>query len=66
MYIGVDLGTSSIKIVLVDRNDKVLEFSSRSIPTERPSIGPLSKILTGGLRHYWTVSTNYHQKQKKI
>lgn len=39
MYIGVDLGTSSIKIVLVDRNDKVLEFSSRSIPTERPSIG---------------------------
>lgn len=39
MYIGVDLGTSSIKIVLVDRNDKVLESSSRSIPTERPSIG---------------------------
>ena len=39
MYIGVDLGTSSIKIVLVDRNDKVLEFSSRSIVTERPLIG---------------------------
>ena len=39
MYIGVDLGTSSIKIVLIDSNDKVLEFSSRSISTERPSIG---------------------------
>ena len=39
MYIGIDLGTSSIKIVLVDRHDKVLEFSSRSIVTERPSIG---------------------------
>jgi xylulokinase len=39
MYIGVDLGTSSIKIALVDNNDNVLEFSSRSIATERPSIG---------------------------
>ena len=29
--------------MLVDRNDKVLEFSSRSIPHERPSIGHLSK-----------------------
>ena len=66
MYIGVDLGTSSIKIVLVDRNDKVLEFSSRSIPTSVLQLATLSKILTGGLRHYWTVSTNYHQKQKNI
>ena len=39
MYIGVDLGTSSIKVALVDYNDKVVEFSSRSIITERTSIG---------------------------
>ena len=39
MYIGIDLGTSSIKIVLVDHYDNVIEFASRSITTERPSIG---------------------------
>ena len=39
MYIGIDLGTSSIKIVLVDYCDNVIEFASRSITTERASSG---------------------------
>ena len=39
MFIGIDLGTSSIKIVLIDYCDNVLECASRSIATERSAAG---------------------------
>ena len=39
MFIGIDLGTSSIKIALIDYCDIVIECVSRSIITEHPKTG---------------------------
>ena len=39
MFIGIDLGTSSIKIALIDYSDIVIECVSRSIITEHPKTG---------------------------
>ena len=39
MFIGIDLGTSSIKIALIDYGDIVIECVSRSIITEHPKTG---------------------------
>ena len=36
MYIGIDLGTSSVKAVLVDEIDGVVATASASVETSRP------------------------------
>lgn len=39
MYLGIDIGTSSVKAVIVDDNDTVVEQSSASLNVSRPHAG---------------------------
>ena len=39
LYLGVDLGTSSMKVLLVDQTGKVCKTASRSYPLEFPQPG---------------------------
>ena len=39
MYIGIDLGTSSIKTILIDKNQKILSVSHSSLTTQSPKDG---------------------------
>lgn len=36
MYIGIDLGTSGVKVVLLDENQKIIAITQKSLPISRP------------------------------
>lgn len=36
MYIGIDLGTSGVKVVLLDENQQIVAITHKSIPISRP------------------------------
>ena len=36
MYLGIDIGTSSVKAVLVDEDDAVVEQASAALTVSRP------------------------------
>ena len=38
MYIGIDLGTSSVKIILIDNNQNILASSNYNISSQSPKI----------------------------
>ena len=37
MYLGIDLGTSGVKVILLDDNDKIIEQASASLAVSRPA-----------------------------
>lgn len=37
MYLGIDLGTSGVKVILLDDNDKIIEQASASLTVSRPA-----------------------------
>ena len=39
MYIGIDLGTSSVKIILIDNNQNILASSNYNISSQSPKDG---------------------------
>ena len=39
MYIGIDLGTSSVKVILIDKNQKILATSNSKLTTQSPKDG---------------------------
>ena len=39
MYLGIDIGTSSVKAVLVDDKDTVVEQASAPLNVSRPHVG---------------------------
>ncbi len=39
MYVGIDLGTSSVKAILVDRDGNVVKTSTREYPIYMPKVG---------------------------
>ena len=39
MYIGIDLGTSSVKAILIDNSQKILATSHSPITTQSPKNG---------------------------
>ena len=39
MFIGIDLGTSSIKTILIDENQKTIGFATHSIELSNPASG---------------------------
>src|SRR5262245_6070099 len=39
MFIGIDLGTSEVKVVLVDEGDRIVASASRSLAISRPRPG---------------------------
>lgn len=51
MFIGIDLGTSSIKCVLVDADERVIAAASEALEVTRPA--PSSKIRRHGGRQRW-------------
>jgi xylulokinase len=36
MYLGLDIGTSSVKAVLIDGDDRVVAVADRALTVERP------------------------------
>lgn len=51
LYIGVDLGTSAVKLLLMDESGKVLNIVSRSIQSAFQNRAGQSRIhVTGGSR----------------
>ncbi len=36
MFIGIDLGTSSIKMILIDQNQKILATANSSLTVQSP------------------------------
>ena len=38
LYIGVDLGTSSVKMLLMDENGKIESIVTREYPIEYPGV----------------------------
>ncbi len=36
MYIGIDLGTSGVKVVLLDENQHIIAITQKSLPISRP------------------------------
>jgi activator of 2-hydroxyglutaryl-CoA dehydratase len=50
MYIGIDLGTSGIKVILLGENGKVIDSASAELLVSRPRLYGQSKTRsTGGL-----------------
>ena len=39
MFIGIDLGTSSIKMILIDQNQKILATATSSLTVQSPKDG---------------------------
>ena len=39
MYIGIDLGTSGVKTILVDKNQKILSTTHTSLTVHSPKDG---------------------------
>ena len=39
MFIGIDLGTSSIKTILIDENQKIITTAVQAIKVEKPQNG---------------------------
>ncbi len=39
MYLGIDIGTSSVKVVLAESQTKILTSSSSKITVSRPKLG---------------------------
>lgn len=37
MYLGIDLGTSCVKVILLDNNDKIVDQASASLDVNRPA-----------------------------
>lgn len=37
MYLGIDLGTSGVKVIILDNNDKIVEQASASLEVSRPA-----------------------------
>ena len=51
LYIGVDLGTSAVKLLLMDESGKVLNIVSKEYPISFQSRAGQSRIhVTGGSR----------------
>lgn len=51
LYIGVDLGTSAVKLLLMDESGKVLNIVSKEYPISFPNRAGQSRIhVTGGSR----------------
>ena len=48
-YIGIDLGTSSVKIVLMDTAGHIIANVSKSYPIDYPKAGCQSRILMTGM-----------------
>ena len=39
LYVGIDLGTSSVKMLLMDNEGRILKVTSRSYPLSFPNPG---------------------------
>ena len=38
MYIGIDLGTSGVKAILLDENQRLIATASHALPISRPQL----------------------------
>lgn len=52
-YIGIDLGTSSVKLVLMDTAGHIIANVSKSYPIDYPKAAGQSRILMTGMMHVW-------------
>lgn len=63
--IGIDLGTSSIKVALVSADDHVIAFATRPLTVNRPRIG----FSEQDPEHWWTAALacmdELHQREAK-
>ena len=55
MYIGIDLGTSSVKMILTDSNQKILLLPIQIFQFEVLKTVIMSKIQMNGLVLLWNV-----------
>ena len=53
MFIGIDLGTSSIKMILIDQNQSILASANSSLTVQSPKDGLVNKIHKNGLTQQW-------------
>ena len=52
-YIGIDLGTSAVKLLLMEESGKICNIVSREYPLFFPHPGGLSRNRKTGLRRVW-------------
>ena len=58
LYIGVDLGTSAVKLLLMDENGKIHKIVSKEYPLYFPHPGWSEQIRKTGLHSLWRESGN--------
>jgi xylulokinase len=61
MYLGLDFGTSSVKGVLIDKNQKILAIASAPLKVSRPQHGWSEQ----NPEHWWKAATAVVQKLRK-
>ena len=54
LYIGVDLGTSAVKLLLMDGSGRIHKVVSREYPLYFPILHGRSRTRRTGLRPPWT------------
>ena len=58
LYIGVDLGTSAVKLLLMDEKGKIHNIVSKEYPLSFPHPGGQNKIRRTGKSSHWQGSKN--------
>lgn len=58
LYIGVDLGTSAVKLLLMDENGKIKNIVSKEYPLSFPNPGWSEQNPKTGLKSQWKESGN--------
>ena len=58
LYIGVDLGTSAVKLLLMDENGNIHKIVSRSCPLISHIRAGQNRNLRTGLPRVWKESVN--------
>lgn len=61
LYIGVDLGTSAVKLLLMDGEGKIQKIVSREYPISFPTRAGLSRIRKTGGSRVWKESRSLQQ-----
>lgn len=61
LYVGIDLGTSAVKLLLMDASGKIEKIVSREYPFLFRIRDGLSRIRRIGMTSLWTASENCWQ-----
>lgn len=61
LYVGIDLGTSAVKLLLMDASGKIEKIVSREYPLSFPHPGWSEQNPEDGMTSLWTASENCWQ-----